>query len=182
MEVGQHTLHHNKGIDNGTSYKPISLLSVIADTREEPFSLHNIKHKKHTHATRVQNTTLYSDGTTLIKQHRSKGVQPNGPMHNAEVNIKLHQWTQSLTTYRNNTSTQRQVKTSVPQSGVLSSKLFKIYTADLPPPRAPVQVMAYADSITITSTDTNTSAAKKHIEPYIHKVFARATHNNLTLN
>ena len=29
-------------------------------------------------ATRVQNTTLYSDGTTHIKQNRSKGVQPNG--------------------------------------------------------------------------------------------------------
>ena len=32
----------------------------------------------HTYATRVQITTLYSDGITHIKQHRSKGVQPNG--------------------------------------------------------------------------------------------------------
>ena len=64
----------NKDIDKGTSYKPISLLSVIADTEEEPSSLHNSKHTKHTHATRVQNTTPYSDGTTHSKQHRSKGV------------------------------------------------------------------------------------------------------------
>ena len=63
--------------DKGTSYRPISLLSVIADTGEEPSSLHNSKHTKHTHATHVQNTTLYSDGTTHIKQHHSKGVQPN---------------------------------------------------------------------------------------------------------
>ena len=34
----------------------------------------------HTHATWVQNTTLYSDGTTHIKQHCSKGVQPNGSL------------------------------------------------------------------------------------------------------
>ena len=53
-------------------------LSNCKDTGEEPSSLHNSKHTKHTHATRVQNTTFYSDGTTHIKQHRSKRVQPNG--------------------------------------------------------------------------------------------------------
>ena len=58
--------------------------------------------------------------------------------------------------------------------------LFNIYTADIPPPRAPVQVMAYADDITITSTHTSTSAAKKYIQPYLHKVFAWT--KNLTLN
>ena len=68
----------NKDTDKGTSYRPISLLSVIADTGGEPSSLHNSKHTKHAHATRVQNTTFYSDGTTHTKQHRSKRVQPNG--------------------------------------------------------------------------------------------------------
>ena len=62
----------------GTSYRTISLVSVIADTGEKHYSLHNRKHTKHTHAARVQNTTLFSDGTTLSKQHRSKGVQTNG--------------------------------------------------------------------------------------------------------
>ena len=56
----------NKDIDKGTSYRPISLLSV-ADTGEEPYSLHNSKHTKHTHTTRVQNTTLYSESTTTIE-------------------------------------------------------------------------------------------------------------------
>ena len=37
-----------------------------------------------------------------------------------------------------------------------------IYTSDLSPPSAPVQVMAYADDITITSTHTSTSAAKNN--------------------
>ena len=50
----------NKDTDKGTSYRPISLLSVIAVTGEEHYSLHNSKHTKHTHATRIQNTTLHT--------------------------------------------------------------------------------------------------------------------------
>ena len=57
----------NKDTDKGTSYRHISLLSVNEDTGEESSSLHNSKHTKHTHATQVQNTTLYSDGTGYTK-------------------------------------------------------------------------------------------------------------------
>ena len=69
------------------------------------------------------------------------------------------------TSYINHISSQRQFKTGVPQGGVLSPTLFNVYTADIPPPRAPVQVMVYADDITITSRHTSTSAAKKYIQP-----------------
>ena len=41
--------------------------SNFTDTGEEPSFLHNITYTKHTHATRVQNTTLYCDGATHIK-------------------------------------------------------------------------------------------------------------------
>ena len=85
-------------------------------------------------------------------------------------------------TYSNHTSKQRQFITGVPQGGVLLPTLFNIYTSDLPPPSAPVQVMAYADDITITSTHTSTSAAKKYIHPYLQKVFAWTKQNNLILN
>ena len=74
----------------------------------------------------------------------------------------------AYTTYRNHASSQRQFKTGVPQGGVLSPTLFNIYTADIPPPRTPVQVMSYADDITVMSTHTSTSAAKKYIKPYLH--------------
>ena len=66
------------------------------------------------------------------------------------------------TTYRNHTSLQRQFKTGVLQGGVFSPTLFNIYTADIPPPRTLVQVMAYQDDITIISTHTSTSVAKKN--------------------
>ena len=82
----------NKEIDKGTSYRPIYLLSVSADTGEEPSSLHNSKHTKHAHATRVQYTTLCSDGTTHSIQHRSKGVQPNGsPCANNHCSTRYEQ-------------------------------------------------------------------------------------------
>ena len=42
--------------------------------------------------------------------------------------------------------------------------------------------MAYADDITITSTHSSTSAAKKYIQPYLHKVFAWTKQNNVMLN
>ena len=74
------------------------------------------------------------------------------------------------------------IQTGVPQDGVLSSTQFNIYIADIPPPIAPVQVMAHADDITITSTHTNTSSAKKYIQPYLHKVFVWTKQDNLTLN
>ena len=88
----------------------------------------------------------------------------------------------AYTTYRNHTSSQRQFNTCVPQDGVLSPTLFNIYTADITLPRAPVHVMAYAYDINITSIHTSTSAAKKYIQPYLHKVFAWTKQNNLTLN
>ena len=88
--------------------------------------------------------------------------------------IKGHK---AYTTYINHTSSKRQFKTGVPQGGVLSLSLFNIYTADIPPPRVPVQVMAYVDDITITSTHTITSAIKKYIQPYLQKVFAWTTQN-----
>ena len=88
----------------------------------------------------------------------------------------------TYTTYRSHTSRLRQFKTGVPQGSVLSPTPFNIYTSDLPPPSAQVQVMAYTDDITITSTHTRTSAANKYIQPYLHTVFVWTKLNNIILN
>ena len=82
----------------------------------------------------------------------------------------------AYTTHIRHISSQRLFKTGVPQGGVLSPTLL-----DIPPPRAPVQVMAYADDITITSTHTITSAANKYIQPYLHTVFAWTKQNTIPL-
>ena len=42
--------------------------------------------------------------------------------------------------------------------------------------------MLYADDITITSTHTSMSAARKYIQPYLHKVYDWTQHNNLIIN
>ena len=68
---------YSQGLDklNIRHLKHIGSIRLTVLTGEEHSSLHNSKHTKHTHATRVQNTTLYIEGTTHSKQHHSKGVQ-----------------------------------------------------------------------------------------------------------
>ena len=194
----------NKDTDKGTSYRPISLLSVIAKTLEKsllPYITANIPITPMQHGYKTQHSTVTALHT--LNNTVAKGFNQMAPpagtitvaldMSKAFDTINIHTLIRKLlqtnipgtiikfianyikgrkvyTTYRNHTSKQRQFKTGVPQGGVLSPTLFNIYTSDLPPPSAPVQVMAYADDITITYTST--SAAKKYIQPYIHKVFA----------
>ena len=104
---------------------------------------------------------------TLIR----KLLQTNIPGTIIKFIAKFIKGHKSYTTCRNHTSLQCQFKTGVPQGGVLSPTPFKIYTADIPPPRAPVQVIAYADEITITSTHTSTSAPNKYIQACLHNFF-----------
>ena len=73
-------------------------------------------------------------------------------MHNHIKGRKVY------TTYRNN-----------PQDGVGSPTLFNIYTADILPFRAPIQVMSYVDSITIAYTQTRVQQRNTHT--YIHNFF-----------
>ena len=206
----------NKDTDKGTSYRPISLLSVIAKTLEKsllPYITANIPNTPMQHGYKTQHSTVTALHT--LNNTVAKGFSQMAPpartitvaldMSKAFDIINIHTLIRELlqtnipgtiikflanyikgrkayTTYRSHTSKQRQFKTGVPQGGVLSPALFNIYTSDLPPPSAQVQVMAYADDITITSTHTSTSAAKKYIQPYLHKVVVWTKQNNLLLN
>ena len=195
----------NKDTDKGTSYRPISLLSVIEKTLEKsilPYITANVPNTPMQHGCKTQYsvTVLYTINKTVAKGFNqmappARTITVALDMRNAFDTINIHTLIRKLPqtnipgtiircianymkgrkaykTYINHTSRKRQFQTGVPQGGVLSPTLFTIYTPDLPPPSAPVQIMAYADDITITSTHTSTSAANKYIQPYLHKVFA----------
>ena len=206
----------NKDTDKGTSYRPISLLSVIAKTLETsllPYITANIPNTPMQHGYKTQHYTvkaLHTLNNTVAKGFNQmtppartitvaldmskafdtinidtpirKLLQTNIPDTIIKFIANYIKGCKAYTTYINHTSIQRQFKTGVPQGGVLSPTLFNIYTSDFPPPSAPVLVIAYADNITITSTHTSTSVAKKYIQPYLHKVFAWTKQNNLLLN
>ena len=206
----------NKDTNKGTSYMPISLLSVIAKTLEKsfpPYRTANIPNTPMQHGYKTQHSTvtaLHTLNNTVAKGFNQmaphartitvaldmskafdtvniltlirKLLQTNIPGTIIKFIANYIKGRKAYTTYRNHTSKQRQFKTRVPQGGVLSPILFNIYNSDLPPPSAPVQVMAYADDITITSTHTSTSAAKKYIQPYLHKGFTWTKQNTLLLN
>ena len=178
----------NKDIDKGTSYRPISLFSVIAKTLEKSLLSYitaNIPNTPTQHGYKTQHSTVTAVQT--VYNTVAKGFNQMAPhartitvalnMSKAFDTINIHLLIRKLlqtkipgtlskfmancikghkayTTYRNHTSSQRQFKTGVPQGGILSPSLFNIYTADIPPPRAPVHVMAYGYDITITSTHT----------------------------
>ena len=130
----------------------------------------------HKHATHTKQTDTLTEQHTTSQQ---KLLQTNIPGTIIKFIANYIKGCKAYTTYINHTFKQRQFKTGVPQGDVLSPTLFNICTSDLPPPSAPVQVMAYADDITITSTHTRTTAAKKYIQPYLHKVFSWTKQNNL---
>ena len=65
-----------KTIDKGISCRSISLLSVIAKIPEKSLLPYITANTPTQHG--YKNTTLYSDGTTYIKQYHSKGDQTNG--------------------------------------------------------------------------------------------------------
>ena len=206
----------NKDTDKSTSYRPISLLSVIVKTLEMiliPYITANIPNTPMQHGYKTQHSTvtaLHTLNNTVAKGFNQtappartitvaldmrkafdainihtlirKMLQTNIPGTIIKLIVNYIKGRKTYTTYRNHTSRHRQFKTGVPQGGVFSPTLFNIYTSDLPPPSAPVQVMAYVDDITITSTNTSTSAAKKYIQPYLQKVFAWIKQYNLILN
>ena len=204
----------NKDANKGTSYRPISLLSVIAKTLEKsllPYITAQIPNTPMQHGYKTQNSTVTALHT--LNNTVAKGFNQMAPsaqtttvaldMSNAFDTINIHTLIRKLlqtnisgtiikfianyikgrkayTTYRNHTSRQSQFKIGIPQGGVLSPTLYNIF--NLPPPSAPVQVMAFADDVTITSTHTSTSAAKKYIQPYLQKVCPKKQQNNLILN
>jgi hypothetical protein len=88
------------------------------------------------------------------------------------------------TVHNNHISSQRIAHCGVPQGGVLSPTLFNIYMADMPKPDTTknLNLITYADDITLTATHTNIETAKTHIQKYLHDIAKWITDNKLQLN
>ena len=115
----------NKDIDKGTSYRPISLLSVIAKTLEKsllPYITANISNEPTQHGYKTQH---YSDGTIPSKQHRSIGVQPNGsPCANNLCSTRYEQ------SFRHNEHTHTYQKAATDQQSQHLSTITQATTID----------------------------------------------------
>ena len=152
----------NKDTDMGTSYRPISLLSVIANTLEKsllPYITADIPNTPMQHGYKIQHssvTALHTLNNIVSKEFNlmalpARTITVALDMSKAFDTINIHTIIRKLlqtnisrtiikfianyikgrktyTTYRNHTSRQRQFKTGAPQSSVLSSTLFNIYT------------------------------------------------------
>ena len=159
--------------DKGTSYRPISIFSVIANTLEKsliPYITVTIPNTPMHYVYKTQHctvTTLHTLNNTVAKGFNqmappARTITVALDMSKVFDTINIHTLIRKLLQTNipgtiikfiakyikgrkaYNTSRQRQFNTGVPQGGVLSPTLFNIYTSDLPPPSAPVQVMAYA--------------------------------------
>ena len=88
----------------------------------------------------------------------------------------------AYTTYQDSQSKQQQLKTGVPQGGVLSPTLFNIYMSDIPKPPSGIDLETYADDITTLSTHQDIHTAQTKLQPYLQDIHNWTEDNNLKLN
>ena len=87
------------------------------------------------------------------------------------------------TSYNNHTSKHTNIKAGVPQGSVLSPTLFNIYLSDMPLPKiSSLNLITYADDITITSSHPNINTATQNLLPYLNEIHTWAHNNNLKIN
>ena len=175
----------NKHIDKGTSYRPKSLLSVIAKTLQKSPFLYitaNILNTPTQHGHTTQHSTgavLYTLNDTVAKGFNQMAPPSanNHDMCKSSDTINIHTLIRKLlqtnisgpiikfiVKYINGRKTNTTYRHSISlqrQFKLASSHPnININTSDLSPPRASIQVMTYTDDITIRFTHTSTSAAK----------------------
>ena len=138
----------------GTSYRPISLLSVVAKTLEKcllPYITANITQTPTQHGHKAQHQMAPPAQTITVALDMSKAfdtvnthtlirklLQTSTPGTVIKFVVNYIKGRKAYTTFRNHNYIQCQVKTGVPQGGVLSPTLFNTYTADIHTPTAPV--------------------------------------------
>jgi len=86
------------------------------------------------------------------------------------------------TVYNNIKSKKQNIKSGVPQGGVLSPSLFNLYLSDLPKAPSNVIIAAYADDLTPTSSHPIIQTATSQLQPYLNELTEWIDKNKLTLN
>ena len=185
MEVSQHSPHpkiqqrHRQGI----SYRPMSLLSVIADTGEEPSSYINANTPT-PHGYKTQHCTVTALHT--LNNSVAKGVnQMAHPVRTITVTINIHTLFRKLLQTKIPCTIIKFIANYIkgcnayphPSSQRQNWRFtFTLQTYHHPEHR----FRSWSTQMTSPShLHTSTSAAKKCIQPYLHKVFAWTKQNNL---
>ena len=205
----------NKDTNMGTSYRPISLFSVVAKILERcllPYITANMTQTPTQHGYKAQHSTATALHT--LNNIVAKGFnQMAPPARTITVALDMSKTFETVNTHTligkllQTSPTGTILKfvanyTSRNAKPILVSETTSPYSVRLklaflkaasyhPPyltstqqmfPHPPVLVMLYAADITITSTHTSMSAARKYIQPYLHKVYDWTQHNNLLIN
>ena len=82
------------------------------------------------------------------------------------LNAYLH-GRQSRVSFRGATSAARNVRTGVPQGAVTSPVLFNFYLTNLPPPPPGIEIVQYADDISVYTSGVDLDAMAKVINEYV---------------
>ena len=89
---------------------------------------------------------------------------------------------QAFAILQNVSSRKQNLKTEVPQGGVLSSTLFNIYMSDVPKPPKTVQIEVCADNLNTMSSNNKYQIAEQNLQPFLNKIFDWTKENDLQLN
>ena len=111
-------------------------------------------------------------------------------IHNTHIPTKIIKFLanylkgrRQYTSYNNQTSKHTNIKAGVLQRDVLSPTLFNIYLSDIPLPKiSSLNLITYADDITITSSHPNIKIATQNLFPYLNEIQTWAHNNNLQIN